>query len=384
MVWLRCCDNTYAPVSRSDCGELDNLTGANTPPTLRRSARLLSKQQNLLKKDSLLSPLSTATAATSSSSGSGIQQQFSIRSSRSRLQSTSSVASSPASSVLGESSSPEITLPRKGRQRLLSYSPEQCSKKFRRTSERGRRKEEVSSGETSTTKERHFEGVDGDKHCDTSPLRRESRQRSSSSAKSPERKVTGKKRTRSSNSDNHSPPTKQNKTSSSCESKKNTASSGSRKRPRRKVDPQENIDSGSSGPETSSKRTKPAKSKPASAEAAAKSTSAKSVKAVKRKSRSRVKVNKSEEIAISDSDSSPVRTTITITTRKKKAQGRGKSRLQHSDTTKPVPKEKSEQQQTQPPQKDTTEGINCIPTNHFYSLPPFPEFARLASMASEG
>ena len=370
-------------VSRSDCGELNDPTGANTPPTptLRRSARLLSKQQNLLKKDSLLSPLSTTTA-TSSNSGSGIQQQFSIRSSRSRLQSTSSVASSPASSVLGESTSPEITLPRKGRQRLLSYSPEQCSKKIRRTSERGRRKEEASSGETSTTKERHLESVDGEKYCDTSPLRQESHQRNSSSVKSPERKVTGRKRTRSSNSDNHSPPTKRKKTSSGCESKKNTASSGSRKRSRRKVDPQENIDSGSSGPETSSKRAKPPKSKAASAEVVAKSTSSKNVQAVKRKSRSRVKVKKGEEAAISDSDSSPIRTTTTTTsTRKRKAQGRGKSKLQHSDTTKPVPKE---QQQTQPPQKDTTEGITCIPTNHFYSLPPFPEFARLASMASEG
>jgi hypothetical protein len=254
----------------------------------------------------------------------------------------------------------------------LSYSPEQCGKKFRRTSERGRRKEEALSGETST-KERHVEGIDGEKY---SPLGRGSRQRSSSSVKSPERKIAGK-RTQSSNSDNHSPPTKRKKISLSCESKKSTASSGSRKRPRRKVDPQENIDSGSSGPETSSKRAKPHKSK-ASAESVAKSTSVKSVKAVKRKSRSRARVKKGEETAISDSDSSPIRPSSTT---KRKAQGRGKSKLQHSDTTKPVPKEKSEQQ-TQPPQKDKTEGI-CIPTNHFYSLPPFPEFARLA-MASEG
>ena len=350
-------------MSRSDCGELGNPAGANTP-ALRRSARLLSKQQDLLKKDQ-----ESSLPTTSRELLSGIQQQASIRSSRSRLQSTSSVASSPASSVLGESTStayPETTLPQKGRQRPPLYSPEQYSKKFRRTSERGKRKEEALSSETST-KERHLEAVDSEKHCDTSPLRQKSRQRSSSSVKSPERKVTGK-RTRSSNSDNHSPPTKRKKTSSNSESK-STASSSSRKQPRRKVDPQENIDSGSSGPETSSKRTKP-KSK-ASAEAVTKSTSVKSVKAVKRKSRSRAKVKKGEETAISDSDSSPVRPT----TAKRRTQGRGKSKLQHLDP-KPVPKE-----QTQPP-KDRTEGI-CIPTNHFYSLPPFPEFARLA-MASEG
>ena len=279
------------------------------------------------------------------------------------------MASSPASSVLGESLStayPETTLPRKGRQHPTSYSPEQYSKKFRRTSERGKRKEEALSGETST-KEIHLEATCSEKLCDTSHLKQRSRQRSSSSVKSPERKVTGK-HTRLSNSDNHSPPTKRKKTALSSESK-STASSSSRKRPRRKVDPQENIDSGSSGPETNSKRTK-SKSK-TSEVVISKSTS---VKAVKHKSRSRAKVKKGEETAISDSDSSPIRHTST----KRRSQGRGKSKLQCSDTE-PVPKDKSEG--TQLP-KDRTEGI-CIPTNHFYSLPPFPEFARLA-MASEG
>ena len=299
---------------------------------------------------------------------SGIQQQFSIKNSRSRLQSTSSVASSPASSVLGENTStafPETTLPRKGRQHSLLYSPEQCNKKFWRTSERGKRKEEALSSETSS-KELHLEATDSEKHCDSTSLKQNSGQRSSSSVKSPERKITGK-RTRSSNSDTHSPPIKRKKTSSNSETK-NTASSSSRKRPRRKVDTQENIDSGSSGPETSSKRAK-GQSK-ASAVAATKNTSVSSVKAVKRKSRSRTKAKKGEETAVSDSDSSPTRHSST----KRRSQGKGKSKLQPSDTE-PVSK------QTQPP-KDRTEGIS-VPTNHFYSLPPFPEFARLA-MASEG
>ena len=357
-------------MSRSDRGESDS-PAVVTPPALRRSARLLSKQQELLKKEQegLLSTTSTELS-------SGIQQQVSIRNSRSRLQSTSSVASSPASSVLGESVStayPETSLPRKARQHPTSYSPEQYSKKFRRISERGKRKEEAWSSETSTTKEIHLgAAADSEKHCDTNPLKQRSHQRSSSSVKSPERKVTGKHtRSRSSNSDNHSPPTKRKKTASSSESKSTTTSS-SRKRARRKVDPQENIDSGSSGPETSTKRTK-SKSK-SSEVAVAKNTGAKSVKAVKRKSRSRAKVKKGEETAISDSDSSPIRHTST----KRRSQGRGKSKLQHSDTE-PVPKYKSEGTQ---PLKDRTEGI-CIPANHFYSLPPFPEFARLA-MASEG
>ena len=374
-------------MSRSDCGEPDNPPGANTPsPPLRRSARLLSKQQELLKKnlESSLTPLPTTTPRELSSSG--IQQQISIRSScRCRLQSTSSVASSSASSVLGESTPaayPETTLPRKGRQRPPSYSPEQYSKKFRRTSERGRRKEKE-EGKTYTKEakeECHLEGVDGEKHRDSSPLRQKSLQRiGSSSVKSPERKVTGK-RTRSSNSDNHSPPAKRKKTSSSCESK-STASSGSRKRPRRKVDPQENIDSGSSGPETSSKKTTKPKSAASAEAVTTKSTSVKSAKAVKRTRRSRAKVKRGEDITvISDSDSSPVRPTTTTSATTKRRRGKS-SKLQHSDT-KPVTKEKSERE-TQPAlPKDRTEGI-CIPTNHFYSLPPFPEFARL-TMASEG
>lgn len=275
------------------------------------------------------------------------------------------MASSSCASIESEDSTTAYSGPTVSRKRRQITSPTtQPNRRSRRTSERGK-KSETKGGETDN-KELLVESIDSEIYCEPPPLKRSSGRKKGSSIKSPgrtetERKTTGK-RTRSSNSDSCSPPKKRQKTSNS--ESECRASSGGRKRPVRKVATQQHIDSGSSGPEFT-RRTK-GKSK------TSKDASDGAVKSVER--RRRTKHKKSEEVVVSDSDSSPTRSANTG----RRTKGRGKSKLQHSDSE-PVSKGKG--RKTQPP-KGRTEEV-CVPTNNFYSLPPFPEFARL-TMASEG
>ena len=345
-------------MSRSNCGELGSPAIDPSVPILRRSARILSKQlhqQELIKKEQDCS---------SSDYPSLIQQQVSIRNTRNRLQSTSSVASSSASSITSDPGAfSDTAASRKYRSPTLPRSPVQSNERFRRSSERLKRK-------NSTSSEANGQLLDPLKVeiCpnDSTLRRTPGRKGSNKSSEETERKQTGK-RTRSSNSDSYSPSSKRQRSSLQSESKVTTLLSGSRKRPGRTTDTKQNTDSPTSGDLELVKRSR-VKSSPGVV--AADNTSETTVKVARRVTRSRAKDKKSEEQApiLSDSDSSPTLHTCF----RRRTRSRGFSKPEQLDSESP-----------QPPSKDRTKE-GCVPTsNHFYSLPSLPEFVRLA-MASEG
>lgn len=384
MSWSRCSDSSLlnpCTCSRSHCGEIGSPVVDQAAPGLRRSARLLSKQlhqQELLRKEREL---------LSSDSLSAIEQQVSIKkySSRSsRLQSTSSIASSSSTLIGGGnglsvvSSNPEpASVSQNFRQFSLSRSPVRCNEKTRKISERGRKKD---STNTEIVNGKEGDLTDSDNCPGTHSLRKKSlKQRSPQQSEETEGKRTGK-RTRSSNSDNYIPPSKRKRLSSASESK-STASPSKRKRSSKT----QKVEFASSGSESAKKHKLKSKAVLAVVEGTANNNSSDStsstsaVKAVKRKRHLRTKSRRSnkESVVLSDSDSSP--THQTSAKRRARERGKGKVRQQRQRLdSEPVTKEKE-----QPSTKRRTEELHPFTTNHFYSLPPFPEFARLA-MASEG
>ena len=348
-------------MSRSNCGELGSPAIDPSAPTLRRSARLLSKQlrqQEPFKKEQDRSLLDYPSL---------IQQQVSIRSTRSRLQSTSSVASSSTSSITGGFS--ESAASQKYRSPTLPRSPVQSNKRCKRSSERLRRKNSASSG----ANDQSLEPLDVEICPDDTTLRRTPGQKARSDSnknsgrtEEAERKVTGK-RTRLSNSDSYSPSSKRKRASFQSESKVTASLGGSRKRPRRTIDTSQNTDSAASSGLELVKRSR-VKSTPVvvTADKASETT----VKVARRTTRSSTKDNRSEEQipTLLDSDSSLALHTCF----RRRTRSRVLSKPEQSDSESP-----------QPPTKDRTKE-GCVPTsNHFYSLPSLPEFVRL-TMASEG
>lgn len=344
---------------RSNCGELGSPAIDSPVPVLRRSARLLSKQlrqQELLKKEEDCPSL--------------IQQQVSIRSTQSRLQSTSSVASSSASSITGGFSEPatfsETAASRKYRSLTLPRSPVQSNKSFKRRSERLRRKNSTSS----VANDQLLDPLDVEICPDDSTLRRtpsrEGSNKNSRRGEEAKRKVTGK-RTRSSNSDSYSPSSKRQRTSLHSESKVTALLSDSRKRPRRTTDTKQDTDSPTSSDLELIKRSS-VKSSPVVV--AADNISETTVKVARRVTHSRAKDKKSEEQTpvLSDSDSS----LSFHTCFRRRTRRRGLSKPEQSDSGSP-----------QPPTKDRTKEGCVLTSNHFYSVPSLPEFVHLA-MASEG
>ena len=299
-----------------------------------------------------------------------IHQQISIKKSRSRLQSTSSAASSSASSIAtgtAIAASPEAIVSQKCTSICV---PVQRNKRSQRTS-RGR---EERLDLEAIHKQVYCDSTDSENCCGTitslkvnsNEIQSSSVIKSSERSEREERKENGK-RTRSSNSGSHCPPSKRQRSSSRSESRHEIPSSSNRKRARKSL---ECVDSASSG--TESTKRKKTKSRASTSVAATKNASDNSIKSTRRKSRLKARSDKLREtVALSDSDSSPTR----YPKSRRRYRNRGKSKLQHLNS-------ELHSNGIVQPLKGKAETV-CLPQDHLYSLPPFPDFARL-TMASEG